>query len=97
MPTEAAEALFRVIDAAYERRSVAISSNIHPRQVRTAAPGDDRHRCSRRFMHHAHLVVTEGDSYRSAPGPRPEGGDTIDLALTRGDLVSVSVEFYCLP
>jgi DNA replication protein DnaC len=27
---EAAEALFRVIDAAYEKRSIAISSNIHP-------------------------------------------------------------------
>ena len=26
----AAEALYRVIDAAYERRSVAITSNIHP-------------------------------------------------------------------
>ena len=28
--TDAAEALFRVIDAAYEKRSIAISSNIHP-------------------------------------------------------------------
>jgi hypothetical protein len=27
---DAAEALFRVIDAAYENRSIAISSNIHP-------------------------------------------------------------------
>jgi DNA replication protein DnaC len=27
---EAAEALFRVVDAAYEKRSIAISSNIHP-------------------------------------------------------------------
>jgi hypothetical protein len=25
-----AEALFRVVDAAYEKRSIAISSNIHP-------------------------------------------------------------------
>jgi DNA replication protein DnaC len=28
--TDAAEALFRVVDAAYEKRSIAISSNIHP-------------------------------------------------------------------
>src|SRR6202012_2455107 len=28
--TDAAEAMFRVIDAAYEKRSIAISSNIHP-------------------------------------------------------------------
>ncbi len=27
---EAAEALFRVVDAAYEKRSIALSSNIHP-------------------------------------------------------------------
>lgn len=27
---DAAEALFRVVDAAYEKRSIAISSNIHP-------------------------------------------------------------------
>jgi hypothetical protein len=26
----AADALFRVVDAAYEKRSIAISSNIHP-------------------------------------------------------------------
>ena len=27
---DAAEALFRVIDATYEKRSIAISSNVHP-------------------------------------------------------------------
>jgi hypothetical protein len=26
----AAEALYRLVDAAYERRSVAVTSNIHP-------------------------------------------------------------------
>jgi len=34
--TDAAEALFRVVDAAYEKRSIAISSNIHPSGVRRA-------------------------------------------------------------
>jgi DNA replication protein DnaC len=28
--TDAAEVLFRVVDAVYEKRSIAISSNIHP-------------------------------------------------------------------
>jgi DNA replication protein DnaC len=28
--TDAAEALFRVVDAAYEKRSIALTSNIHP-------------------------------------------------------------------
>jgi hypothetical protein len=31
--TDAAEALFRVIDAVYEKRSIAISSNMHPRDL----------------------------------------------------------------
>ena len=30
MSADAADALFRVVDAAYEKRSIAISSNIHP-------------------------------------------------------------------
>jgi hypothetical protein len=28
---EAAEAFYRIIDAAYERRSIAVTSTIHPR------------------------------------------------------------------
>jgi hypothetical protein len=32
---DAAEAPFRVIDAAYEKRSIAISSNIHPSKAHT--------------------------------------------------------------
>lgn len=27
---DAAEALFRVVDAAYEKRSIALTSNVHP-------------------------------------------------------------------
>ena len=30
MSSNAADALFRVVDAAYQKRSIAISSNIHP-------------------------------------------------------------------
>ena len=41
---EAAEALFRVVDAAYEKRSIALSSNIHPLRVRRADAKDARHR-----------------------------------------------------
>jgi DNA replication protein DnaC len=66
VPTEAAEALFRVIDAAYERRAVAISSNIHPGGFDQLLPATIATAAVDRFMHHAHLVVTEGDSYRFA-------------------------------
>jgi hypothetical protein len=33
----AAEALYRLIDAAYERRSVAVTSNLHPSKAHTFA------------------------------------------------------------
>jgi hypothetical protein len=36
---EAAEAFYRIIDAAYERRSVAVTSNIHPSGFDTIDPG----------------------------------------------------------
>ena len=66
VPAEAAEALFRVIDAAYERRSVAISSNVHPGGFDELLPATLATAAVDRFMHHAHIVVTEGDSYRFA-------------------------------
>jgi DNA replication protein DnaC len=66
VPAEAAEALFRVIDAAYERRSVAISSNIHPGGFDQLLPATIATAAVDRFMHHAHVVVTDGDSYRFA-------------------------------
>jgi DNA replication protein DnaC len=66
VPAEAAEALFRVIDAAYERRSIAISSNIHPGGFDELLPTTIASAGVDRFMHHAHIVVTEGDSYRFA-------------------------------
>ena len=31
--TETAEALYRVVDAAYERQAIALSSNLHPAHV----------------------------------------------------------------
>jgi DNA replication protein DnaC len=41
---EAAEALFRVVDAAYEKRSIAISSNIHPSGFDELMPKTPGHR-----------------------------------------------------
>jgi DNA replication protein DnaC len=66
VPADAAEALFRVIDAAYERRSIAISSNVHPGGFDELLPATLATAAVDRFMHHAHIVVTEGDSYRFA-------------------------------
>jgi DNA replication protein DnaC len=58
-PTEA-EALFCVVDAAYEKRSIALTSNIHPsgfdelmsKRIATATVD--------RLLHHAQVLVTDG-------------------------------------
>jgi len=63
---EAAEAFYRVVDAAYERRSVAVSSNLHPAGFDTIMPKTLATAAVDRLLHHAHLVVTEGSSLRLA-------------------------------
>lgn len=71
---DAAEAMFRVIDAAYEKRSIAISSNIllagfdelMPKTIATATVD--------RLLHHAHILITDGaDSYRLAQATSDKG------------------------
>ena len=76
--TETAEALYRVVDAAYEKRSIALSSNLHPRWVRRThaqdhrqrhrrpAPAPRPHRPHRRRQHPPH------------PSHRRQGGDATD-------------------
>jgi DNA replication protein DnaC len=62
---DAAEALFRVIDAAYEKRSIAISSNIHPAGFDELMPKTLAAATVDRLLHHAHVLVTDGtESYR---------------------------------
>jgi len=63
---EAAEAFYRIIDAAYERRSIAVTSNIHPSGFDTIMPKTIATAAVDRLLHHAHLVLTSGDSHRLA-------------------------------
>jgi DNA replication protein DnaC len=71
---EAAEGLFRVIDAAYERRSIAISSNIHPSGFDELMPKTIATATVDRLLHHAHVLITEGqDSYRLAQATGGKG------------------------
>jgi len=63
---DAAEAFYRIIDAAYERRSIAVTSNIHPSGFDTIMPKTIATAGIDRFMHHAHFVETKGDSHRLA-------------------------------
>jgi DNA replication protein DnaC len=63
-PAEA-EALFRVIDAAYEKRSIALTSNIHPAGFDELMPKTIATATVDRLLHHAHVLVTDGsESYR---------------------------------
>jgi len=62
--TETAEALYRVVDAAYEKRSIALSSNLHPAGFDELMPKTIANATVDRLMHHAHLVLTTGDSIR---------------------------------
>jgi DNA replication protein DnaC len=63
---DAAEAFYRIVDAAYERRSVAVTSNIHPSGFDTIMPKTIATATVDRLLHHAHLVLTKGDSHRLA-------------------------------
>jgi DNA replication protein DnaC len=62
--TDAAEGLYRLVDAAYERRSVAISTNLHPSGFDELMPRTIASALVDRLMHHAHVLVTTGDSVR---------------------------------
>ena len=71
---DAAEALFRVVDAAYEKRSIALTSNIHPAGFDELMPKTLAAATVDRLMHHAHVLLTEGtDSYRLAQATAGKG------------------------
>jgi type I restriction-modification system DNA methylase subunit len=58
---------FRVVDAAYEKRPIAISSNIHPSGFDKLMPKGLATATVERLLHHAHVLITDGhDSYRLA-------------------------------
>ena len=63
-----------MIDAAYEKRSIAISSNIHPSGFDELMPKTIATATVDRLMHHAHILITDGqDSYRLAQATAGKG------------------------
>jgi DNA replication protein DnaC len=69
----AAEALYRLVDAAYERHSVAVTSNLHPSGFDTITPKTLATATVDRLLHHAHIVLTEGTSLRLAEATAGKG------------------------
>ena len=61
---DAAEGLYRLVDAAYEKRSVAVSSNLHPSAFDELMPKTLATATVDRLLHHAHVCQTTGDSVR---------------------------------
>ena len=70
---ETAEALYRVIDAAYEKRSIALSSNLHPAGFDELMPKTIANATVDRLLHHAHVVLTAGDSIRLTQATHGKG------------------------
>jgi DNA replication protein DnaC len=69
----AAEALCRLADAACERRSLIVTSNLHPSGLDTIMPKTLATATVDRLLHHAHLVLTEGTSLRLAEATAGKG------------------------
>ena len=70
---DAAEAFYRIVDAAYERRSIAVTSNIHPSGFDTIMPKTLATATVDRLLHHAHLVAHPGHQPRLAEATAGKG------------------------
>lgn len=70
---DAAEGLYRIVEAAYERKSVAVSSNLHPSGFDELMPKTLATATVDRLLHHAHLCQTSGDSVRLTQSLRGQG------------------------
>ena len=75
---DTAEALYRVVDAAYEKRSIALSSNLHPAGFDELMPKTIANATVDRLLLHAHIVMTAGDSIRLTQAIAGKGGDATD-------------------
>lgn len=70
---DAAEGLYRLVDAAYEKRSLALSTNIHPSGFDQLMDKTIASALVDRLLHHAHVVLTEGQSVRLADAMAGKG------------------------
>jgi DNA replication protein DnaC len=70
---DAAEGFYRLVDAAYERRSLAVSSNLHPSGFDEIMPKTLATATVDRLLRHAHVVVTQGDSFRLTQATSGQG------------------------
>lgn len=70
---DAAEGFYRLVDSAYERRSLTVSSNLHPSGFDEIMPKTLATATVDRLLHHAHVCVTSGESFRLAEATNGKG------------------------
>ncbi len=70
---DAAEGLYRLVDAAYEKRSLALSSNLHPSGFDQLMDKTIASALVDRLLHHAHVILSEGESVRLADAMSGKG------------------------
>lgn len=70
---DAAEGFYRLVDACYETRSLAVSSNLHPAGFDEIMPKTLATATVDRLLHHAHVCVTTGESFRLAQATTGKG------------------------
>lgn len=66
------------LDTAYEKRSLILTSNLHPARFDTIFPKGLATAAVDRLLHDAHVIVTEGQSHRLTEAGRVEGSDRSD-------------------
>jgi len=76
--TDAAEGLYRLVDAAYERRSLALSTNLHPSGFDQLMDKTIASALVDRLLHHAHVILTDGESVRLADALAGKGVVPLD-------------------
>lgn len=75
---ETAEGLYRLVDAAYEKKSIAISSNLHPAGFDELMPKTIATATVDRLLHHAHICQTSGESIRLTQALSGKGVHTLN-------------------
>ncbi len=71
---------YRLVDAAYEKRSLIVTSNLHPSRFDTSFPKGLATAAVDRLLHHAHVIVTEGRSHRLNEAIEDRGITPLDAA-----------------
>ena len=71
-----AQGLYRIIEAAYDTTSIALSSNIHPAKFDQLMPKTIATAAVDRLLHHAHMITTSGDSIRMSQARNGKGVKT---------------------